>query len=183
MDGDTAVTVTGVGLTGATAVHFGSEAATNVVVASDTQITATSPTGNLGRVDITVVTPSGTSATSPADQFTYFLPPPTATVATPSAAQSGDVAISYSLVEAASDPCNIQVQYSSDAGATWYTATAGSGGEGTMNLAASPTGTAHTFVWNSFADLGNTANASVQIRVVPINAEGPGTVAPPARSR
>ena len=40
---------------------------------SDTSITATSPAGT-GTVDVTVTTPSGTSATSPADQFTYRRP-------------------------------------------------------------------------------------------------------------
>jgi hypothetical protein len=39
-------------------------------VDSDTQITATSPQGS-GTVDITVITPAGTSATVNADQFTY----------------------------------------------------------------------------------------------------------------
>jgi hypothetical protein len=39
-------------------------------VDSDTQITATSPRGS-GTVDITVITPAGTSATVNADQFTY----------------------------------------------------------------------------------------------------------------
>jgi large repetitive protein len=37
---------------------------------SGTEITATSPPGS-GTVDVTVVTPSGTPATSAADQFTY----------------------------------------------------------------------------------------------------------------
>src|SRR5262249_49435679 len=42
-------------------------------VVSDAQITAASPPGT-GTVDVTVTTPGGTSAVSPADQFTY-LPP------------------------------------------------------------------------------------------------------------
>jgi hypothetical protein len=41
--GGTTVTVTGCGFTGATAVHFGTTAATGVVVNSDTSITAVSP--------------------------------------------------------------------------------------------------------------------------------------------
>jgi hypothetical protein len=76
--GGTAVTITGTNFesTGtpptcvATAVNFGTAAATNVTVVSPTQITATSPAGS-GTVDVTVVTPGGTSATSSADQFTY----------------------------------------------------------------------------------------------------------------
>ena len=68
--GGTLVTITGTGFTGATAVNFGTTAATNVTVVSDTSITADSPAGT-GIVDVTVVTPAGTSPTSPADQFTF----------------------------------------------------------------------------------------------------------------
>ena len=39
---------------------------------NDTTITADSPAGT-GIVDVTVTTPLGTSATSPADQFTYIV--------------------------------------------------------------------------------------------------------------
>jgi hypothetical protein len=39
-------------------------------VVSDTEITAASPPGS-GTVDVTVVTPTGTSATGPADLFSY----------------------------------------------------------------------------------------------------------------
>ena len=70
--GATTVTITGAGFTGATSVHFGATTAA-MTVNSDTQITATSPPGaNPGTVDITVITPTGTSATSTADQFTYL---------------------------------------------------------------------------------------------------------------
>ena len=67
--GGTAVTITGTNLTGATAVDFGSTAAT---ITSDTatQITAVSPAGT-GVVDVTVTTAGGTSAKSSADQFSY----------------------------------------------------------------------------------------------------------------
>ena len=68
--GGTSVTITGTGFTGVSAVHFGTTAATNVTVVSDTSITADSPAGT-GTVDVTVVTPAGTSPTSPADQFTF----------------------------------------------------------------------------------------------------------------
>jgi hypothetical protein len=68
------VTVTGTGFTAATEVLFGTPtgaaAATQLAIASDTQLTVTSPVGT-GVVDVTVFTPAGTSATSTADQFTY----------------------------------------------------------------------------------------------------------------
>ncbi len=68
------MTITGTDLTGATAVKFGSKDAASFSVSSATKITATSPAGSLGTVDITVTTPGGTSATSSADQFSYAVP-------------------------------------------------------------------------------------------------------------
>ena len=68
--GGTSVTITGTGFTGATGVDFGTTAATGVTVVSATTITADSPPGT-GTVDVTVLTPAGTSAASAADRFTY----------------------------------------------------------------------------------------------------------------
>ena len=68
--GGTSVTVTGTNLSGATAVKFGTLAATSFSVNSATQITATAPAGS-GTVDVTVTTSGGTSTTSSADRFTY----------------------------------------------------------------------------------------------------------------
>jgi len=64
------VTVNGTGFTGATAVDFGPNPATDLNVVNATTITADSPAGT-GSVDVTVTAPGGTSATSTADQFTY----------------------------------------------------------------------------------------------------------------
>ncbi len=64
------VMIVGSGFSGATAVDFGSTPAASFTVVSDTQIKAVSPAGT-GVVDVTVVTPDGTSATSSADQFSY----------------------------------------------------------------------------------------------------------------
>ena len=74
--GGTPVTITGTGFTGATAVDFGSTAATDLTVVNNTEITADSPAGTIGvPVDVTVITPVGTSATSIADHFTYTVDP------------------------------------------------------------------------------------------------------------
>ncbi|MFF0495339.1 IPT/TIG domain-containing protein [Nocardia aobensis] len=58
--GGTTVTLTGSGLTGATAVNFGTTPATSFTVDSDTQITAVAPAGT-GIVSVTVTGPGGTS--------------------------------------------------------------------------------------------------------------------------
>lgn len=69
--GGTLVTVTGGYFTGATAVKFGLTAATSFTIVDSTRIVAVAPAHAAGQVDVTVTTPSGTSATSAADQFTY----------------------------------------------------------------------------------------------------------------
>jgi IPT/TIG domain len=68
--GGDVVSITGHGFTGAAGVRFGGNDAMAISADSDTQITCTSPPGS-GTVDITVVTPAGTSPATPADQFTY----------------------------------------------------------------------------------------------------------------
>jgi hypothetical protein len=66
------VTVTGTGFTNVSKVSFGTVPASNLAVASDTQLAVTSPPAAAARlVDVTVTTPAGTSAASPADQYTY----------------------------------------------------------------------------------------------------------------
>ena len=86
--GGTSVTVTGTGFSGATAVSFGTRAATSFHVVSDDQITAVSPAGSAGMVDVTIVAPGGSSTPSGA-QFTYVAPPaPTPTPASDPAVTS-----------------------------------------------------------------------------------------------
>ena len=80
--GGTSVVITGTNFTGATAVNFGAFAATSFTVNSDSQITAIDPAGS-GVVNVTVVTPNGTSATSSADQFTYNAPTTTSLTSNP----------------------------------------------------------------------------------------------------
>jgi hypothetical protein len=67
------VTITGTGLAGATAVRFGTAAAT-ISADSATQITVISPPGN-GQVGVTVTTPAGASPASQARQYRYSAQP------------------------------------------------------------------------------------------------------------
>src|SRR5262249_43953172 len=63
------------GFTGATQVMFGSTPAKSFAVKGPTLIKAVDPAG-FGTVDVTVTSPLGTSAVTPADQFTYIGKPP-----------------------------------------------------------------------------------------------------------
>jgi len=76
--GGTTVTIHGTNLTGGS-VNFGSNAAANITSSSATSITAVSPSGAPGVVDVTVTTAGGTSATVAADRFTYQLASPAVT--------------------------------------------------------------------------------------------------------
>jgi hypothetical protein len=85
--GGTKVSIAGSNFTGATAVNFGTVPASSFTVTNDNSVTATAPpSGSAGSVDITVVTPNGTSSTTAADVFTYFTgtPPPTISQINPS---------------------------------------------------------------------------------------------------
>ena len=74
--GSQSVTINGTNLTGATEVKFGTTAATGVSVnGAGTEVTATSPAHAAGPVDVTVVTPGGTSEITPSDTYTYFAVP------------------------------------------------------------------------------------------------------------
>jgi alpha-tubulin suppressor-like RCC1 family protein len=72
--GGAEVTIAGTNLTGASAVHFGSAAASSFTVDSSSSITAIAPAGT-GTVDVTVTTAAGTSATGASDRFTYLQRP------------------------------------------------------------------------------------------------------------
>ncbi len=75
--GGTAVTISGANFLAGATVDFGANAATNVTVVNSTEVTATSPAGSVGVVDVTVTTKGGTSAKTSADQFTYVSTVPT----------------------------------------------------------------------------------------------------------
>ena len=71
--GGNAVTITGTGFTGATSISFG---ATNLssgfTVKSASEIDVAAAPAGTNVVDVTVTTPDGTSATSAADDYTYY---------------------------------------------------------------------------------------------------------------
>jgi YVTN family beta-propeller protein len=75
------IDVVGTNLSGASAVDFGTTAATSFTVDSSTQLTAVTPAETAGTVHVKVTTAGGTSSTSSADQFSYLSVSPTAYVA------------------------------------------------------------------------------------------------------
>lgn len=72
LGGGTVVTLTGAGFSGATAVRFGATDGTALAVVNDGQLTVVSPAGAAGAVDLTLVTPRG--STTARGAFTYADP-------------------------------------------------------------------------------------------------------------
>ena len=76
LGGATTVTVSGSGFQGATAVDFGAVPASSFSVGpGGTTVSAVAPAEAAGVVDVTITTPTGTSLTSSADQYTYASSP------------------------------------------------------------------------------------------------------------
>jgi hypothetical protein len=67
--GTTKIVITGLNFSGATAVKFGSSAATSFKVESATSIKAVAPAGTARAVDVLVTAPSGTSAPTTPDHY------------------------------------------------------------------------------------------------------------------
>ena len=70
-EGGTSVTIAGANLSEASAVSFGSIPAESFTVNSPTKISAISPAGVAGTVDVTVTTPAGTSEVASEDHFKF----------------------------------------------------------------------------------------------------------------
>ena len=91
--GGISISLVGTGFTGATAVTFGATSAASFTVNSATSITAVSPVHAAGVVDITVTGPTGTSATSGADHYTFSTAPYISSVASNSGGISGGTGV------------------------------------------------------------------------------------------
>ncbi|MBI3857017.1 MAG: 5'-nucleotidase C-terminal domain-containing protein [Planctomycetes bacterium] len=104
-----------------------------------------------------------------------------AAATTPAGTQHSMISINFTLLDAESDSTDVAVFFSANGGVTWAAATPAFGGPPIVGLATSPTGIAHSFLWDSGADLVatgtvaygggitsvGTVNTQVQIQVVP----------------
>jgi formylglycine-generating enzyme required for sulfatase activity len=94
--GGTAITITGTNLTGASSVQVGSGYATSVVVVNDTTVTAVTPAGTAGAMNVYVTTAGGT--TTLVGAFTYVTPWYTILEQAPNAAVVPDAAVRAKIV-------------------------------------------------------------------------------------
>ena len=94
--GGTAITVSGTNFAAGTTVSVGSGAATSVIVVNSMTITATTPAGVAGSVNVTVTNANGQSGML-ANAFTYNLPAPSVASVTPATGSTiGGTAITIS---------------------------------------------------------------------------------------
>jgi IPT/TIG domain len=84
------VTIAGTNFTGATEVHFGSISVPFTLTSSKKIKTAAPPAQVVGKVDVTVTTPQGTSAAGPGDQFGFESEAPWVESMTPEIGPSGE---------------------------------------------------------------------------------------------
>jgi hypothetical protein len=158
--GGTALTISGCKFTGVTGVKFGTTPAASFHFVSDTQITAVSPAGAGGAVDVAVTTVGGTSMVNPGDVFTYLTPPGPPTNVT---ATLGNLAATLSWSPPGTD---------GGAPITSYKVTSNPGGL-TSTVSGTTLGTTVS---------GLTAGTSYTFTVVATNAIGPGSVSQPSNS-
>jgi len=77
----------------------------------------------------------------------------------------GQYTLSYTVRDSSSRLITISPEYSTD-GDEWSPMTEGDGGDGVSDLASSPAGVSHTFIWDAFIDLSGTV-PNMQMRIVP----------------
>ena len=87
------MTITGSGFTGTAAVTFGGTAATSFTVNSDTSITAVTPGGPAGAVDVAVARPDGSASLPNGFTYTAVAPPVITSVAPNTGPEAGGTSV------------------------------------------------------------------------------------------
>ena len=91
---------------------------------------------------------------------------PAASMTSPTGTQAGDITLSYSLIDAEGNPVDISIAYTFDGTDFYETSEAPiAPSEGRMALTTSPTGSPHTFLWNTYRDLHATGPLTVKLRI------------------
>jgi hypothetical protein len=131
-----------------------------------------------------VMAPIGAGCGNSGSLLLFPNQPPSCTVTAPQSGDSftilsgfaGIVTIGYSLVDPEGDPADILIEYTTDGGATWQVPTeiVGPPSAGTTNLATSPAGENHIYVWDAFGDMPTltAAAALTDLRITPQTAGG-----------
>ncbi len=161
--GGTTVVIAGTRFTGATAVAFGGTAAASFTVDSATAITAITPAGAAGAVNVTVTTAAGTATANGA--FTYAAPVSVPGAPTIGIATAGDARATVTFAAPASN---------GGAAITGYTVTASPGGitgSGTgspVTVTGLANGTSYTFTVTATNSAGTGAASGASAAATPL---------------
>ena len=139
----TPYTITGTNLSGTTAITFGTDGPATAVSCTPTSCTATAPAGAAGTVDVTVTGPGGTSATSPADQYTYIAAPVITGISPASGPIAGGTVVTITGTGLTGATISFGTGHPATAGsctATSCSATAPAGAAGTVDVTATTIG-------------------------------------------
>ncbi|MFN0059162.1 MAG: hypothetical protein ACKVX7_11940 [Planctomycetota bacterium] len=112
---------------------------------------------------------TGTASSSDVFSLGTNLPPVVVSVSTPGVLVGGEIDFTYDVSDAQADMVALTLEYSTDSGATWATASAGVAGDGVSNVTTSVSGVAHTVSWAAQADANGLVSASVLFRITPID--------------
>lgn len=110
---------------------------------------------------------------APEGGFNQF--PTVTAISGPPVTAGGNIPIDYTVVDAERDPVEIVVRWRSSSSQTWHHATAVNGAD-YAHRETSPTGTNHTFTWDSLADTGAGFSGNVIVQVTPISGVPGGTM-------
>jgi PKD repeat protein len=103
-----------------------------------------------------------------------YVATPKATVGTPASPASADITIPFSLIDRELDPADIELEYSTDGGQTYTSATLKNPAEGSGLATGWHPGKTHTVTWNSVADMvGRSGATSVCVKITPSDASNP----------
>ncbi|MHC4662010.1 MAG: C25 family cysteine peptidase [Planctomycetota bacterium] len=94
--------------------------------------------------------------------------------ATPHGPQTGNILISYVILDNDSNSGAIMAEFSIDGGKTFAGATGGPYGDGLTNLATCPEGKGSIFCWDSETDMPNTDSEQVIMKITPQTSLGRG---------
>jgi hypothetical protein len=170
------ITITGANFSPNASVLVGGIQATQVTVLSNSTIVATVPRSSvIGPVSVTVVDPLGGSGELP-NAFTYTNEVPKASVATIPSPQTGNMVVTFTLVEAESDLVDVAVAVDTGNGSFQPVPASQIIGDVT-GLDSSAEGVVHTIVLDTRAIFGAVNLSAVRVRVTPIDEVGqqPGT--------
>jgi PKD repeat protein len=125
-------------------------------------------------VSLTVTGPGGSDEETKTNYITVVELSPRVIVQTPTSPASGNISITFQLIDREKEPGNIILQYSTNAGVTFKSATLVDTSE-TQNLQSDwYPGITHTVHWDSVSDMvGISGNASVIVKITPYDATNP----------